>query len=53
MVYDEEYLREIEWYIDEFKDITNIYDKEVTREEDEDYIVLKIEKQELNNNAYI
>ena len=44
MVYDEEYLREIEWYIDEFKDITNIYDKEVTREEDEDYIVLKIEK---------
>jgi len=44
MVYDEEYLREIEWYTDEFKDIAGIYDKEVIKESDDDYIVLKIEK---------
>lgn len=44
MEYDEEYLREIEWYIDEFKNIISIYDKEVKREEDDDYIILKFKK---------
>ena len=49
MSYDDgEYLREVEWYIDEFYKIAESYNKKIIKENNDDEIVLRLPKQELS-----